>query len=197
MSSLDANPRSALAILAQLRVQTAKVSKGMSLSVRSSLEDAPDGKRWEGVVPSGIPLLRHEFPREDAGNLRKQMETLTNRPKSTAGHSASYTSARSYNSYVSSKCISMNVLDPNEWERIGKQISSTPRPRSALINVSGQPSSAKPLKQDDDWRNLLRQRAQQSTPQANSTPLSRGAQPGKNRITRAGGHAFSRARANA
>jgi hypothetical protein len=149
-----------LAILAQLRLQTAKASKGMSLSVRNSMQLAGDDDRWEGVVPSGIPgqdqclLKQHEFSSEEAGMLRKQIENLTVRPASAPRQKCS--PARPNTAYAQSKKISMNVLDPNEWERIGRQISTGPRPKSARHSSTDKVKTSQPSNKGDDRKGLRR-----------------------------------------
>ena len=163
---IDDRTMKPLAILAQLRVQTAKASKGMSLSVRSSTQSVGEGERWEGVVPSGIPgqnqlLKQHDFTSEEAGILRKQVENLAVRPVSANRQPCG--PARPKTSYVQSKVISMNVLDPNEWERIGRQVCSSPRPRSSLPRNVDKPKQPTQIPNKvEDWRVLLRKKVHDS-----------------------------------
>jgi hypothetical protein len=156
--------KSPLAVLAQLRLQTAKASKGKSLSVQTSIR-VFEGKQWDGVVPSGLPhdydghnqnsFKNQEFSCEEAGNLRKQVEALAS--LQDASFRSTHSPARPKTASLTSKSTSMDVLDPNEWERIGRQVQAAPRPASAQPRKSTVHSISKV---EDDRRHLLRQKVE-------------------------------------
>ena len=157
--------KSPLAVLAQLRLQTAKASKGHSLSVQTSSLAMPDGRKWEGVVPSGLPhdfddhdqnsFRIQDFSCEDAGNLRQQVGKLA-----SLHDASSHSPARPKTACLTYKTISMDVLDPNEWERVGRQIQSATRPASAQPRKCGESSASHSNSKVEDWRPLLRQKAE-------------------------------------